>query len=130
MCTLTSNVYLVYKTSNLLDPFHLSSSLIQFLTSFINYGALKSWQELRFFNENQWIANNWGIIPRSQNYGCLPVIEDSSRKNGQNTNEFNLNARENFVREDVKQLEKITEESWEVFKIYLKVIASPTYING
>lgn len=39
------------------------------------------------------------------------VIEDSSRKNGQNTNEFNLNARENFVRADVKQLEKITEES-------------------
>lgn len=58
------------------------------------------------------------------------VIEDSRRKNGQNTNEFNLNARENFVRPDVKQLEKITEESWEVFKIYLKVIASPTYING
>lgn len=39
------------------------------------------------------------------------VIEDSRRKNGQNTNEFNLNARENFVRPDVKQLEKITEES-------------------
>lgn len=39
------------------------------------------------------------------------VIEDSRRRNGQNTNEFNLNARENFVRADVKQLEKIIEGS-------------------
>lgn len=58
------------------------------------------------------------------------TIEDSGRKNGQNTNEFNSNARENFVRADVKQLEKIIGESWEVFKIYLKVFASLTYING
>lgn len=67
-------------------------------------------------------------LTRKSKAGCLPDYWGQQKEiNGLSPKEFSLHARVNFVRADVKQLEKTVEGNWEVFTDVLKMMVSPKY---